>query len=119
MDRTEYRVLACWNETALLKRRAKITSLLVRNDRAWIVMRRQVFAHDLVKRNSVWAGDLNGSIQRCGDRDFGQISGKVVGKNGLKQHRGQVNGLPAGRLISNAPHELKKLRRAGNCVRNR
>ena len=82
-------------------------------------MRHEVLAHDLVKRDSVWACDLNGSIQRIRDGDFGQVSGKVVREDWLKQHRGQVNGLSAGRLISDAANKLKELRRAENRIRNR
>ena len=81
MDRTEKRILA-WNEAPLLKRSAEVAGSLVRYDRAGIVMRHEVLAHDLVKRDSVWACDLNGSIQWLGDGDFGQVSGEIVEKMG-------------------------------------
>ena len=110
MAGTKQRILAR-DQAALVKRRAKIAGLLIRHDRAGIVMGREVFAHDLVKRDSVWACDLNGSIQWLRDGDFGQVSGEVVREDGLKQHRGQVNGLPARRLISDAPNELKGVAR--------
>ena len=55
MAGTEQRILAR-DQAALLKRRAEVVGLLVRHDRAGIVMRREVLAHDLVKRDSVWAG---------------------------------------------------------------
>src|SRR4030095_6036888 len=114
----EQRIVAR-DQAPFLKRRSEVAGLLVRHDRAGVVMRREVLAHDLVKRDSVWACDLNGSIQRLGNGNFGQVSGEVVRKNGLKQHRGQVNGLSAGRLISDAPNEFKELRRAENRIRNR
>ena len=102
MAGTEQRVFLARDQAALLQRRAEVAGLLVRHDRAGIVIRREVLAHDLVKRDSVWAGELNGSIQRLRHGDFGQVSGEVVREDRLKQHRGQVNGLPAGRLISDA-----------------
>ena len=49
---------------------------------------REVLAHDLVKRESVRAGQFNGSIQRFRHNDFGEVSGEVVREDGLKQHRG-------------------------------
>ena len=45
---TEQRVLA-GDEAALLKRRAEVVGLLVPYDRAGVVMRSEVSAHDLVK----------------------------------------------------------------------
>src|SRR5215831_19706364 len=111
MAGTEQRILAR-DQATLLKRRAEVAGLFVRHDCAGIMMRREVFAHDLVKGDSVWAGDLDGSIQRLGYGDFGHVSGEVVRKNGLKQHRGEVNCLPAGRPVSDTPNELKELRRA-------
>ena len=110
MAGAEQRVLTFWNQAALLKRRAEVAGLLVRHDCAGIVMRREVLADDLVKRDSVWAGQFNGSIQRLCHGDFGQVSGEVVREDWLKQRRGQAYGLSAGRLISDAPNELK------NCV---
>ena len=111
MAGTEQRVLAR-DQAALLKRRAEVAGLLVRHDRAGIVMRREVLADDLVKRDSVRAGHFNGSIQRLRHGDLGHVSGEIVREDGLKQRRRQANGLPAGRLISDAPNELKELRRA-------
>src|SRR5512132_1169097 len=95
MAGTEQRILAR-DKAPLFKRRAEVAGLFVRNDRAGIVMRPEVFAHDLVKRNSVWACDLNGSIQRLGNGNFGQVSGEIVREDGLKQHRRQANALSAG-----------------------
>ena len=118
MAGAEQRVFLARDEAALLKRRAEVVGLLVRHDRAGVVMRHEVLAHDLVKRESVRAGQFNGSIQRFRHDDFGEVSGEVVREDGLKQHRGQVNGLPAGRFISDAPNELKELRCADNRVRN-
>ena len=118
MAGTEQRILTVRDQAALLERRAEVAGLLVRDDRAGIVLCREVLADDLVKRESVGAGEFNGSIQRLRHGDFGHVSGEVVREDGLKQHRGQANGLPAGRLISDAPNELKELRRADNRVRN-
>ena len=42
--RAEHRVLTFWNQAALVERRAEVASLLVGDDRAGIVMRREVFA---------------------------------------------------------------------------
>src|SRR6266498_4786149 len=117
MAGAEQRVLA-GDEAPLLKRRAEVGGLLVPHDRAGVVMRHEVLARDLVKRESVGAGQFNGSIQRLCHGDSGEVSGEVVREDGLKQYRGQVNGLPAGRLISDAPNELKELRCADNRVRN-
>ena len=118
MDRTEQRILA-GDQAPLLKCRAEVAGLLVRHDRAGIVMRHEVLAHDLVKRDSVWACDLNGSIQWFRDGNFGQVSGEIVREDGLKQYRRQANALSAGRLIGDAPNEFKELRRAENRIRNR
>src|SRR5207302_4644157 len=118
MAGTEQRIFLVWDQAALFKRRTEVVCLLVRHDRAGIVLRREVSAHDFVKRESVGAGQFNGSIQRLRHGDSGQVSGEVVREDGLKQHRGQANGLPAGRLIRDAPNELKELRRADNGVRN-
>ena len=116
--RTEQRVLTFWDQAALLERRAEVAGLLVGDDCAGIVMRREVLADDLVKRDSVGAGQLDGSIQRLRHGDSGQGSGDVVREDWLKQRRRQVDGLPGGRRISDAPNELKELRRADNRVRN-
>ena len=51
----EQRVLTFWDQAALLERRAEIASLLVGDDRAGIVMRREVLADDLIKRNGLWS----------------------------------------------------------------
>src|SRR5436190_21677476 len=117
MTGTEQRILAR-DKAPLLKRSAEVAGSLVRHDRAGVMMRHEVLAHDLVKRESVGAAQLNGSIQRLRHGDFGQVSGKVVREDGLKQHRGQANDLPTGRLISDALNELKELRRADNRVRS-
>ena len=76
------------DKAARLKRCARVAGLFVRHDCAGIVMRCEVFAHDLVKWKSVRAGNFNGSIQWLRDRDFGKVSGEVVRENGLKQRRG-------------------------------
>ena|SRR6266566_4406187 len=93
MAGADQRVLAR-DEAALLKRRAEVEGLLVPHDRAGIVMRHEVLARDLVKRESVGAGQFNGSIQRLCHGDSGEVSGEVVREDGLKQHGGQVDGLP-------------------------
>jgi hypothetical protein len=49
MSGTKHCILAR-DEAALLKRRAEIAGLFVRNDRAGIMMRHEVWADDLVKR---------------------------------------------------------------------
>jgi hypothetical protein len=87
MTGTKQRILAR-DQAALLKRRAEVTGLLVGYDNTGIVMRYEVLAHDLVKWNNVWTCDLNDSVQRLGDGDFGQVSNEVVREDGLKQHRG-------------------------------
>ena len=118
MAGTEQRVFLVRDQAALLQRCTEVVCLLVCDDRAGIVLRREVSADDFVKRDSVGAGQFNGSIQRRRHHDFGHVSGEVVREDRLKQHRGQVNGLSASRLISDAPNELKELRRADNRVRN-
>jgi hypothetical protein len=84
MAGAEQRVLAR-DEAALLKRRAEVVGLLVPHDRAGVVMRHELLAHDFVKRDSVGAGQFNGSIQRLRHGDFSQVSGEVVREDGLKQ----------------------------------
>ena len=81
-------------------------------------MRGEVSPDDLVKRDSVGAGQLDGSIQRLLDGDSRHGGGEVIRENWLKQRRGQVDGVPGGRRISDARNELKKLRGADNRVRN-
>jgi len=83
MAGTEQRIIAR-DQAPLLKRRAEVARLLVRHDCAGIMMRGEVFAHDLVKRDRVWPSYLNGSIQRLGDGDFGDGSSEVVRDDGLK-----------------------------------
>ena len=56
MAGTEQRVFLVRDQAALLKRRAEVVGLLVCHDRAGIVLRREVLADDLVKRDSVGAG---------------------------------------------------------------
>ena len=56
MAGTEQRVFLVRDQAALLQRRAEVAGLLVRHDRAGIVMRHEVLADDLVKRESVGAG---------------------------------------------------------------
>src|SRR6266550_3296611 len=115
---TEQRILV-WDKAARLERRAEVVGLLVCHDCARIVMCREVSAHELVKRDSVRAGNFNGSILRFRDRNFGEVSSEIVREDGLKQNRREANCLPARRLISNASNEFKELRRAHNRVRNR
>ena len=107
---TEQRVLTYGNQAALLERRAEVVGLLVGYDRAGVVMRHEVLADDFVKRDSVGAGDLDGSVQRLRHGDLGQGSGEVVREDWLKQRRRQAYGLPVGRVISDAPTNSK------NCV---
>ena len=67
------------------QRRAEVAALLVRHDRAGIVCAVEILADDLVKRDSIRAGDLDGSIQRLRHGDFGKVSGEVVREDWLKQ----------------------------------
>src|SRR5262249_45011381 len=78
MAGTKQRVVAIRDQAALLKRRAEVSSLLVCHDGTRIVMRREVFAHEFVKRNRLRPGDLNGSVQRFRHGDFGHVSSEVV-----------------------------------------
>src|SRR5213595_2646225 len=77
MRGAEQRVLAR-DEAALLKRRAEVEGLLVAHDRAGIVMRHEVLARNIVKRESVGAGQFNGSIQRLRHGDSGEVSGEII-----------------------------------------
>src|SRR5205814_893839 len=85
MAGTKKRILAR-DQATLFKRGAEVAGLLVRYDGAGIVMRHKVFAHELVERESIRCGNLNGSIQWFRDGDFGQVNGEVVREDGLKQH---------------------------------
>ena len=107
------------HEAALLERRSEVERLLVPNDCAGIVLCLEILADQFVERERVRSGDFKSSIQRPGHGDPGHASGEIVRKDGLKQGRWQTNGLPGGRPISDAPNELKELRRTENRVRNR
>src|SRR5207237_4173793 len=65
MAGAEQRVLAR-DDAALRKRRAGVAGLLVRHDRAGVVMRHEILAHDLIKRIGVGAGEFNESISPLG-----------------------------------------------------
>jgi len=66
------------DQAALLKRRAEVARLLVPNDCARVVLRLEILAHELVKRECVGAGNFKSTIQRLGHGDFGHISGEIV-----------------------------------------
>ena len=61
MTGTEQRVFAR-DQATLLKRRAEVAGLLIPYDLAGIVVCHEVLAHNLVKRESVGAGQFNGSV---------------------------------------------------------
>ena len=71
---------------------------------------------ELVETERLRAGQLDGVVQRCADRDIRQRAGHVIGCLGLNEGRRQPNGVAVGARIGDAPDELEELRRADDRV---
>ena len=96
MAGAEQRIFLVRDQAALFKRRSEVAGLLVGDDRAGVLLRREILADDLVKRKSVGTGQLDDSIERFRHRDPGQSGNDVVGEDWLKQRGRQAYGLSVG-----------------------
>ena len=75
-------------------------------------------AGEAVERDRLRPGDLDGAVDRPGERQFGEHGSDVVGRDRLQQGRRQADDVAVGCRLDDAVGEFEELRRAQDRVGN-
>src|SRR6185437_2537805 len=115
--RADSRIVA-GGERLIVHRYAVVTSVHIRDQRAWIMGCGQESTREFVETYPFGTGYLDRAVHRRPDCDVGYCGSYVIRGDGLEERRRQVNRLPDGGELGDGAHEFEELRCADDRIGN-